>query len=70
MAGFSECDLFVFFTEVTQGHCRHEHGMQCLLDYLEKKNLPYSCTAVKFYKLKLSHQVPDGKVNDSLLWGN
>lgn len=24
---------------------------------LEKKNLPYSCTAVKFYKLKTSHQV-------------
>lgn len=52
MAGFCECGLFVFFTEVTQGHCSHEHGMQCLLDYLGKKNLPYSCTAVKFYKLK------------------
>lgn len=57
MAGLCECDLFVFFTEVTQGHCSHEHGMQCLLDYLGKKNLPYSCTAVKFYKLKISHQV-------------
>lgn len=47
MAGFFfEYDLFVFFTEVTQGHCSREHGMQCLLDYLGKKPstlFMYSC---------------------------
>lgn len=32
--------------------------MQCLLNFLGKKEkLPYSCTTVKFYKLKSSHQI-------------
>lgn len=56
MAGFCVWFLYVFFTEVIQGHCSHEDGMQCLLTFLEK-NLPYSYTAVKFYKLKSSHQI-------------
>lgn len=50
MAGFCECDLFVFFTEVIQGHCSHKQGMQCLLDYLEKKKstlFMYSCKSLQ-----------------------
>lgn len=47
MADLCVCDLFVFLTEVIQGHCSHEHGMQFLLDYLGKKKkstlFMYSC---------------------------
>lgn len=71
MAGFYECGLFVFFTEVTQGHCSHEHGMQCLLDYLGRKKstlIMYSCKILQIKKFHI--RLPDGKVNDSLLWGN
>lgn len=51
MAGFCVWFLYVFFTEVIQGHCSHEDGMQCLLTFLEKPTLfIFSCKILQIKK--------------------
>lgn len=43
----------MFFTDVIQGHCSHEDGMQCLLDFLGKKKstlFMYSCKILQIKK--------------------
>lgn len=55
----SECSISdVFFTEVSQGHCSHEDGMQRLLDFLGKKIstlFMYSCKILQIKKFTPDH---------------
>lgn len=60
MAGLCVCDLFVFSlkwyrdTVVMSMEC---NACWTILEKKTKTKLPYSCTAVKFYKWKISHQI-------------
>lgn len=58
MAGFCVCD-FCLCSSLKWYRDTVVIKMECnaCWTFLEKKNLPYSCTAVKFYKLKSSHQI-------------